>query len=65
MDERRNIKQLSHVREIWDSTNDEKAKKLFIRDIFESITINSNTERAHGAPGKFVEVIVTDFALNS
>lgn len=57
------ISRLSRVRDLWERTDDEKAKKLFIREIFESITIDSDTERAHGAPGKFVEVTVTDFKL--
>jgi len=57
------VSHLSKARKTWELADDEKAKKIFIRELFESITINCTTEHVHGAPGKFAEVIVTDFKL--
>jgi len=59
------VNQLSKVREVWENTDDEKAKKIFLREIFESITINCTAEYTKGGPGRFAEVVVTDFKLLS
>lgn len=57
------IEQLSRIRKVFEDSNDEKAKKGFLRDLFESITIHCDVEKAHGAPGIFAEVVVSDFKL--
>lgn len=55
------LEQLILVRDLWKLSHHEKEKKAFIRDIFESITIDCGTEQSHGGPGNFAEVIVVDF----
>lgn len=55
--------QLSQVREVFMNSKDEKAKKGFLRNFFESITIYSDAGKTHGAPGKFVHFVISDFKL--
>lgn len=57
------IEQLAMIRDSWKMSTNEKVKKAFIRDAFESITVDSEIESAHGAPGVVVEVVVTDLKL--
>jgi site-specific DNA recombinase len=49
------------VRDLWQHSQNEKVKKAFIRDVFESITVNTDTERGQGYPGKTINVHVVDF----
>ena len=56
------LHQVTRLLEVWQDAED-REKKAFVRELFESITINGKTEHAHGAPGKFAEPIVVDFQL--
>lgn len=55
---------LSQVSIFWRTTDNEKEKKAFLRDLFKSITIECPNETMHGAPGKFTEVEVVDWQLH-
>jgi site-specific DNA recombinase len=55
------IEKITLIRELWKRSENEKVKKAFIRDVFESITVECESERSHGGPGNFAEVVVVDF----
>jgi site-specific DNA recombinase len=57
------LEQLYQVRELWKKSGNEKVKKAFVRDVFERITVNTETERGQGAPGSVIDCMVTDFKL--
>lgn len=55
------LEQLVIVRDLWQRSQNDKVKKAFLRDVFESITVNTDTERGQGSPGITMKVNVVDF----
>lgn len=57
------VEQLIMIRDLWKRSTNEKVKKAFVRDAFESITVNTEIESAQGAPGVVVDAVITDLKL--
>jgi site-specific DNA recombinase len=59
------IDQLKSIKDSFSEIKDQTAKKMFINDLFETITINTKETEAKGGPGRRVRVYVSDFEFNS
>jgi site-specific DNA recombinase len=65
MDPMEMIQQLRHLHDIWYQIDDEVAKKNFINEAFQYITINTDVTEAKGGPGRRVPVYITDWDFNT
>jgi site-specific DNA recombinase len=59
------IQQLRQLHSLWYQITDETAKKNFLHEIFEYITINTDVTEAKGGPGRSVPVYITGWDFKS
>lgn len=59
------IQQLRQLHGLWYQITDETAKKNFLHEIFEYITINTDVTEAKGGPGRSVPVYITGWDFKS
>jgi site-specific DNA recombinase len=59
------IRLLQQLHSIWYQIDDEVAKKNFINEAFEYITINTDVTEAKGGPGRRVPVYITGWDFNA
>lgn len=65
MDTSQVIQQLRQLHHIWYQIDDEVAKKNFVNELFETITINTDVTEAKGGPGRRVPVYITGWDFNA
>lgn len=52
------VHQLREIKNYWDQIEDNSAKKNFLNDVFEHITINTDVQEAKGGPGYSVPIYI-------
>lgn len=59
------IQQLSELQNLWYQIEDDSAKKNFLQDVFEYISIDTDVTEAKGGPGRRVPVYITGWDFKS
>ncbi|NBI28084.1 recombinase family protein [Chengkuizengella marina] len=54
------VQELIKIKEVWNEIDDTN-RKLFINELFDYITIDTNVTKAIGGPGKFVPVTIKEW----